>query len=211
MARPKGTRSTDYDAKRAALLDEVERHLVRVAPHRPSFRELAVACNVSLATLRHYFGGRDGLMAAYLDRFGAGGLPYLDYLATTDLGFADSIRDATRFLLLGFTLPELGPRQAVALSEGLAEPATGQAYLRHILEPLIAALAERLDRHVARGEMRPANSRHVATQLISPLFLATLHQNQLGGKTAYPLDLTAFGDETAGAIIRAYAPDPDRN
>jgi len=204
MARPRGTRSIDYDEKRAALLDEVGRHLVSVAPHRPSFRELANACNVSLATLRHYFGSREGLMAAYLDRFGAEGLPYLERLAATELGFEESISDAAAFLLMGFTRSDVGPRQAVALAEGLAEPLAGSEYLRHVLEPLISALAERLDNHIKRGEMRPANSRHVATLLISPLFLATMHQNQLGGRTAYPLDLEQFGRETAGAIIRAY-------
>jgi AcrR family transcriptional regulator len=210
MARPKGTRSPDYDLKRAALLDEVGRHLVLVAPHRPSFRDLASACGVSLATLRHYFRSRDGLMSAYLHRFGAEGLPYLERLAVTDLSFEDSIVDATRFLLTGFTHADVGPQQAVALFEGLSEPATGAAYLGHILEPLITALAERLERHIATGEMRPANSRHVALQLISPLFLATVHQNQLGGRGAYPLDLDALGRETAEAISRAYRNRPGK-
>ncbi len=159
---------------------------------------------MSLATLRHYFGSRDGLIAAYLDRFGAEGLPYLERLAATDLSFEDSVNDAATFLLVGFTRPEVGPRQAVALAEGLAEPVAGPEYLRHVLEPLISALAERLDHHMKRGEMRPAKSRHVATLLIAPLFLATMHQNQLGGRTAFPLDLDEFGRETAAAIICAY-------
>jgi AcrR family transcriptional regulator len=204
MARPKGTRSTDDAAKRATLLDEVGRHLVSVAPHRPSFRELAIACDVSLATPRHYFGSRDGLIAAYLDRFGAEGLPYLERLAVTDLGFEASISDAARFLLEGFTHPDVAPLQAVALSEGLGEPVTGPEYLRHVLEPLISALADRLKHHIDAGEMRPANSRHVATFLLSPLFLAAMHQNQLGGRTIYPLDLDEFGRESTEAIIRAY-------
>ena len=65
MARPRGTRSEDYEAKRAALIAKLRDRLRAPGP-RPSLRELSVAAEVSQPTLRHYFGDREGLVRAVM-------------------------------------------------------------------------------------------------------------------------------------------------
>lgn len=204
MARPRGARSAAYAARQEALLREVSAFLLRAHPARPSFREIAAACGVSQPTLRHYFGNREGLIAAHLARAAREGAPYVAILATTDLPLAESLHEAAMMVLGGFTLPEVGVLQAAALAEGLASAANGPAYLNHVLDPALDALAARLGLHMARGELRQADPRLVATLLLSPIAIAALHQDHLGGRACNPLDLRSVAAEAAEAVLRAY-------
>lgn len=208
MARPKGTKSPNYDARRDGLLARVAAYLVRVYPARPSFREIAAACDVSQPTLRHYFGSREGLIAAHFERYGQQGSPYLARLAVTELPLRASLQEMARTILDGFTKPHVGTSQAVALSEGLAASESGPEYLAHVLEPTLQAVASRLRVHIARGEMRPCDPRFVATLLVSPILVAALHQDHLGGKSCFPLDVQALADESGDAIAQAYGAVP---
>lgn len=204
MARPRGSRSAEYTARRDELLKRVAAFLVAAYPLRPSFREIAAACEVSQPTLRHYFGNRDGLIAAHLARYGDSGAPFLGHLSVTDLPIAASLKEMAHFVLDGFTLPVVGTAQAVALSEGLASAGVGPDYLGHVLEPALQAVAARLRLHIARGEMQDCNTRHVAAIFVAPLFVASLHQHYLGGRACYPLDLPGLADDAAQAVLRAY-------
>ena len=74
-------------------------------------------------------------------------------------------------------------------------------------EPLQA----RLERHIAEGQMRRSDTRAAALMLLSPLLVAVLHQDQLGGRQAHALELHSLAEELAGAFVRAYragAPAP---
>ncbi len=203
MGRPKGTRSENYHQRREALLAKVGGALAAHYPARPSLRELAEAAEVSQPTLRHYFGNREGLIAAHIERFGAGGAPYLEKLRQPEGDLPASLGNAARQITIGLTLPGLATEQAAALGEGLA--GSGPGYIAHVLEPLVEAVRARLSAHIAMGEMRAADTRAVALQLVSPLFLAALHQLHLGGRESHPLDMAALADEVAAGLARAYA------
>lgn len=99
----------------------------------------------------------------------------------------------------------LGDVIAVSLAEGLLDAEVGPAALRHIVDPAVDAFAVRLQDHIDRGEMIAADTRAAALMLFTPLMIAVLHQDQMGGSTCNPLDLERLAEELSSAFLRAYA------
>lgn len=208
MARPKGARDAAYEERRNALLRRITQQLMLRETPRPSFRQLAAAGGVSVTTLRHYFGDRPGLMAAILENYLEAGRRGLEAVAIPTGDLATSVRDYARALLAAMRAPRearLGDVFAVSLAEGLQDGAIGPSTLHYILDPTIEVLQRRLDEHVRRGEMRPCDTRAAALVLLSPLLVAILHQDHLGGRAASPVDLDAAFDSICAAFLRAYA------
>ncbi|TAL36955.1 TetR/AcrR family transcriptional regulator [Phenylobacterium sp.] len=208
MSRPKGARDADYDAKRTGLLRRITARLMRRETARPSFRQLAEAGDVSVPTLRHYFGDRPALIGAILESYLETGRRGLDAVAEPTGSLEKSIRDYCAALLAAMRAPRdvrLGDVFAVSIAEGLLDSEIGPATLRHIIDPSVEVLRKRLDAHVARGEMIETDTRAAALFLISPLLLAILHQDHLGGRETSPVDLPAAFDSICAAFLRAYA------
>lgn len=208
MSRPKGIRDADYEVKRRALLQGMAVRLMSREVAKPSLRDLAAAANVTVPTLQHYFGGRSQVIDAILEeqlRLGAHGLAAQ---ATSDQPFGASMRDYARALVRALGAARdvrLGDLFAVSLAEGMVDPSISASTLRHILDPTIATLQARLGEHIARGEMIQADTRTAALMLMSPLLLASLHQDQLGGAAHDPMALEAMADELSAAFVRAFA------
>ncbi len=102
MGRLKGSRNTAYDVKRAEML---RRMMLRPADRETggaSFRELAAAAGASFSTAQHYFGDREGVVAALLAEQQAQGRVYLEEMAASDAPFPLSVRKAISFVLIGF-------------------------------------------------------------------------------------------------------------
>ena len=208
MSRTKGARDLDHDAKRRNLLEKMTLHLMRREGERASFRDLAAAAGVTGPTLRHYFGDRRAVIGAVLEECLRRGRPGLDSQRSTRLPLDASIRAYAVDLVAALTADKsvrLGDIFALSLAEGLIDPAYGRPALEHILEPTLQVLEARLELHIARGEMRPdTDARAASLQLISPLLLACLHQNQLDGLRVRPLSLDRLVDDTCAAFMRAY-------
>lgn len=208
MPRPKGTRDADYGVKRSELLRGMSLHMMRRESPRPSLRELAVAAGVSVPTLRHYFGARPQVIDAIFEdclRLGRDGL---DAQRQSEKPFDDSIRDYVQALIYAMRAKRdvaLGDLIAVGLGEGLIDKAVSASTLRHILDPTIEALEARLRVHIARGEMIESDVRAAALMLVSPLLLATLHQDQMRGAVKTPIHLEDTGLAIGEAFVRAYA------
>lgn len=208
MSRPKGARDADYDAKRTGLLRRITARMMRRETARPSFRQLAEAGDVSVPTLRHYFGDRPALIGAILENYLETGRRGLDAVAEPTGGLETSIRDYCAALLAAMRAPrevKLGDVFAVSIAEGLLDADIGPATLRHIIDPSVEVLRKRLDAHVARGDMIETDTRAAALFLISPLLLAILHQDHLGGQETSPVDLPKAFDSICAAFLRAYA------
>jgi AcrR family transcriptional regulator len=208
LSRTKGARDLDYDSKRRELLEKMTLQLMRREGERASFRDLAAAAGVSGPTLRHYFGDRRALIGAVLEECLRRGRPGLEAQRSTSLPLAASIRTYCDDLVCALTADKsvrLGDIFALSLAEGLIDPAYGRPALEYILEPTLQVLEARLDLHIARGEMRSdADARTASLQLVSPLLLACLHQNQLDGLQVRPLSLDRLVDDTCAAFMRAY-------
>ena len=208
MPRPKGARDADYDEKRAALLRRMSIRLARRNETHPSLRQLAEAADVTAPTLRHYFGGRDKIVAAVLAEFRRLGEGFIREAAEPKGEFSESVRGFLWSLLQVLQMGPLGAVFAVALVEGLRNDQLGPVSLENVIDPTIDALTRRLEAHQARGEMRPANTRHAAMMLISPVLAANLHQIEMSGRAARPMDLDALAEDVARAFVQAFAAEP---
>jgi AcrR family transcriptional regulator len=207
LARPKGARDADYDEKRTTLLERMIPRVMRREVTRPSLRQLAEAAEVTVPTLRHYFGSRAEVISAVMEAYLGQGTARLRALSEPDGDLDQSVRSFAHGLLAAVQAPRqvlLGDVFAVSLAEGLLDRNIGPSALAFIIDPSVDTLSRRLDAHISRGEMRNCDTRAASLMLLAPLLLATLHQNQMGGRTCNPLDLTAAADELCNAFVRAY-------
>jgi AcrR family transcriptional regulator len=209
VARTKGARNADYDAKRQELLERLLPRFVDRAKGRPSFRQFAAAAGVTMPTLRHYFGDRADVVAAVLQDFHRQANERMEMIAAPAAGFAPSVREYAMAFVAGMQCADgpvrLGDVFAASLSEGLADPEISPIALRYVIDPALEALERRLAVHVARGEMRETDLRAAALMLIAPILVAVLHQDQMRGAASCPMVLNQVADDVAGAFIRAYA------
>ncbi|PTS89270.1 TetR/AcrR family transcriptional regulator [Caulobacter sp. HMWF009] len=207
VSRPRGSRDADHEAKRRDLLGRMATRLMSRTVARPSLRDLAAAAEVSVPTLRHYFGSRQAVVDAVMAECLRRGREGLEALRHSDLPFADSIRLYADSLVRALQAPRdvvLGDVFAVSLAEGVMDPDVGISALNHIIEPTLQVLEARLQVHVQRGEMIPVDVRAAGLMLLSPLLLASLHQNQLQGSHVRPLALEALAAAVSDGFVRAY-------
>lgn len=208
MPRPRGRRNADFDTTRETLLARIHARLESADGPGLSLSEMAVAAEVTLPTLRHYFGDRGGVLQAILERMHREGQVYLREVAAAPLpGLRDSVRGYLEFLAAGLRSGILR-MYAVGATNGMQEAGVARACLSELLEPIINSLEVRLARHQASGEMRVVNVRHAAMALIAPVMIALQHQEELGGRSYRPLELGAFLDDLTDAFVRAHAVDP---
>jgi AcrR family transcriptional regulator len=206
MPRKPGDRNRDFEQKRSTILDRLEERLLRPDGARVTLNEMATVADVSVSSLRHHVGGRPEVWAAMLARYGAKGAPFLKLAAApTDEPLGPSLHRLLELIALGLGGPLL-EILAAGLAAGLREPTVGPAYLDALLEPILQSVEARLGHHVDRGELPPCDLRMAALQLVSPLVLAALHQQGLGGCAVRPLDLDTLVDEQARRFVAAYAP-----
>lgn len=207
MARPRGARDADYEEKRQELLRRMTMRVMRRETARPSFRQLAQAAEVSVPTLRYYFGDRPKVISAILENYLRHGLERLERIAEPAGTFEASIHEFGVSLLQGFRAPRpvrLGDVFAIAIAEGLLDPEIGPSALQFIVDPTIDTLQRRLKAHIARGEMAPVDTRAAALVLVSPLLLTILHQDHMGGAACNPANVADVIDEVCAAFVRAY-------
>lgn len=207
MGRLKGSRNRDYDERRHALAMSVASALVDDTGAPRSVKELASRVSVAVPTLLHYFGDRDGIVKAAFEAVGAEGaarVSLLDELATRPLapaleGFATNLLDAFR----GFGL---GRIFSSALSLSLGHPDLGPQFLKHLLEPTLQHAEQLALALEARGELVVPDVRAFAVTFVSPLVLALLHQDSLGGRHERALNLDAFLKSHLEVVLRGVTP-----
>jgi AcrR family transcriptional regulator len=210
MGRPAGRRNADFAATRETLLDLVRDRLIGVGRADASFREMAAAAEVSVATLRHYFGDRDGLLQALMELHHVRGLEHLRHIATGAHGsLRDSVREALEYVRVGFARGRLGKVFVTGLATGMGHAALGQACLRELVEPTLQAVEARLQHHADAGQLQVADVRQAALMLFAPVLVALLHQEELGGAAYRPLDLGAFLDAQADSFVAAHGTEDE--
>jgi AcrR family transcriptional regulator len=212
VGRPIGSKHPDYARKRAALAEAALPRLLADAGET-SLNELAAAIGVSVPTLKHYFGDRAGLVAAAWRRLAELARPHLRDAETPSADDLEtSLRDFLRALLAAWRAFGVGRVFSVGLAAGLHDAAVGPAYLDGVLEPTLQALERRLRRHAERGQLRVRADdgdglRAAALVLLSPVVLALIHQDALGGASCRALDVEAFVDFHLAGFIRAHGRD----
>jgi AcrR family transcriptional regulator len=209
MARPLGARNAQFDQRRNALISKARERLALQTGEPPSFRELALAAGVSVATLRHYFGSREALLKAVFAHYLREGQRHLERtrnVESLEVDLESGLKDFLQRVVRGWTEGFVGTLHRIGLAEGLRDRSTALDYLQDVLEPTLQALEVRLTAHVNDGALVECDTRHAALMLLSPLMLALLHQHDLGGTRCRPLSLPALIDEHLRIFLRAYRP-----
>ena len=208
MGRTRGSKNPDHDEKRRALSAAVIPRLLELGP-AASLRDLAAAAGVSVPTLRHYFEDRDGVVAAAMGEMLRQGRPHLEATAKPRRGgLRPSLVAMMRSVLEGWRRFGVGRIYGAGLALGLHDPVLGPAYVSQLLEPLLQAVEARLEQHRCWGELGEHDVRFAALALVSPVVLALLHQDGLGGQACRPLDVDAFVRTHVDAFVRAYGRPP---
>lgn len=202
--RSKGARNARFDERRAELLARLKARLSQRGAMRPTLRELATAAGCSVSTLNHYFGRRDDIVLAVFQESGQRGQGQFQATRIPGPEFESSVREAAALSWTVLTRHGVAGVLAMGMVEGMRDDLLGPAFIDTMFEPFVIALTERLDAHVARGEMRPVDTRMAALALASPLLMGALHQGELGGAARYPLDGEAFLDHVVQGFVRAY-------
>lgn len=206
MGRPPGRKNSDYESSRDTLVECLIPRLMEADGATASMRQLASAARVSVSTLRHYFGDREGLLEAALTTMKEQAERYLVEAATAPpVDLRTSLEVFSRRLLIGWR-HGVNRIHAMGLAAGLQHERMGPAYVDQTLEPTLQALEERLRQHMARGDMAPAHPRNAALTFLSPLLMALLHQDSLFGVRCRPLDLDLFLQDHLDHFVAAWGP-----
>lgn len=207
MGRPSGSRNERYDDRREALARSVIPRLIADDGPRASLADLAVAAGVSVATLKHYFGDRSGVVVAALRLLGAQGTPWFDSIkqpSSPDL--TTSLLDVATALSMAWSRCGVGRVFGAALAIGIHDAEAGPGTVDGVLEPVIQALEARLGVHAAAGTLKPGGDelRLAALAFVSPLLVALLHQHELSGAACRPLDIPHFIAHHVARFVRAW-------
>jgi AcrR family transcriptional regulator len=206
MARTAGARNSDYAERRNSLIIKARERLQLQSGSPPSFRELALACGVSVPTLRHYFANREELIRGIFAYYLLGAERHLARASSAESGdLATVLKGVMSRIVVGWTQGNVGALHRIGLSEGLRNPATALHYLMDVLEPTLQALETRLESYRESGIIRAdTQTRHAALALVAPLVLALLHQVDLGGTRCRPLGLPELIEQHVSMFVRAY-------
>lgn len=212
MGRPPGARNQDYDATRKSLAAKVLAAVVRRGA-QASLHELAREADVSIPTLKHYFGDRSGAVAEALRSAREQGEPYLATIANPGpLDLESSLMNVGAALAWSWVPAGVGRMFTSGMSAAMFDDTAGPGYLDGILEPTILAMEERLRVHARRGEiaLEPDDELAVRTAsltFLSPIILALIHQHGLSGTRCRPLPIEKFLELHVKAFVRAHRPE----
>ncbi len=206
MARTRGSLDEDHKVKRSALINHMIDRLARAGETKPSLRQLAEAAEVSVPTLRHYFGDRNGIVEAVFAEWHARGAPFLAMAASPSGPLAQSLGDYLAMFVMANRDFGFAKILAVGLIEGLLHDAHGPVFLEGALDPMLDALEDRLRAHQQHGEIRAdVDLRFASLSLLSPVLLLSLHQMQLFGAKHRPADVDQLVAHQVAMFVRAFA------
>lgn len=206
MGRKRGSLDEDHQAKRAALINHMIERLSRSGETKPSLRQLAEAAEVSVPTLRHYFGDRDGIIEAVFAEWHARGKPFLAIAAMPSGPLGKSLQDYLTMFVMANRDFGFAKILAVGLIEGLLHAAHGPVFLENALDPMLDALEARIRAHQHRGDILPEiDPRFASLSLVGPVLLLCLHQFQLFGAGHKPADVDQLVAHQVAMFVRAFA------
>lgn len=196
-----------YEDQRAALARRVREALAGELGPGASLRALAGAAGTSVATLKHYFGDRDGLLQGVMESARADAAPYLAMAAQVRPGdVRGSLQHFLRGLCRAWTRHGVGPMYGATLALGLGSRAVGPSFVSHVLEPLLQAGEALLRQLEEQGALTLPDVRAASLALLAPVVFALLHQDNLAGARCRPLDLPRFLEAHVDAFLRSFQP-----
>ncbi len=215
MGRPAGVRNHDYQATREAIARKALGAVLEQGA-QASLHDLARAAEVSISTLRHYFGDRSSVVAEALRTVKRDAARYIASMADPgDLGFVASFAKLARDLAGVWVPAGVGRVFTAGMGAGLFDETAGPGYLDGVLEPAVLATEERLRVHARRGEADldaddDLAVRTAALAFLSPLLVALIHQHGLSGTRCRPLAIDAFVEAYVARFAKAYEKNEEK-
>ena len=169
-------------------------------------RELAQTAGVSVPTMRHYFGDRDGVIAAALGTMKDVGRFHQNRAATEnlDLPLEESLLWVLKQFAKGW-VGGVGQLMTAGILIGANSETLGPAFVEATLEPSLEAFERRIANMQQLSQIQPdADPRVAALALVCPVFMGLLHQIQLRGSTCRELNLDAFMAEHVVRFARGW-------
>ncbi|WP_433931533.1 hypothetical protein AB3662_44825 [Sorangium cellulosum] len=209
MGRRAGARNQDYEATREVIARKVLGAVVRRGA-QASLHDLAREAEVSIPTIKHYFGDRSGAVAEALRTVRTSAAQYIATVAEPgDLGLRESLIGLGSSLAAAWVPTGVGQLFSAGMAAGLFDAVAGPGYLDGVLEPTVRAMEERLRVHARRGEARldpedELSVRTAALAFLSPLLVALIHQHGLSGTTCRPLPMQPFLEKLVDGFVAAY-------
>jgi AcrR family transcriptional regulator len=212
VARRPGSKNKDYEETRVAMAAHFAQALVGPDGQAATLEGLARAAGVSVPTVRHYFGDRDGAFRAALAAVRAQGAARLREMGDPgERSAEDAIVSLAIAVPVAWRRFGLGQVMAGGLALGMFSETRGPTYLEELLEPFLQAAEALLSELVRRGRLAPLDARATALSLLAPIVFALLHQDHLGGIEARPLDVDAFARAHAALVLRGLGVEPRRS
>lgn len=193
--KPKGTRNREYEDKRSKLLTSAGLIFLKEPTVKQSLRQIAEGVGVTIPTLNHYFGGRDGVISAYLEFTWQSAHWHLLDAAEPKGDLGACIRLKLENLRDAFCHYGLEQLHIFGITEGLGNSSLGPAYLNFFLEPTLQAAEAWMAHYQKKGEIsKDIDLRFAALTLYAPLLTLLMHQNHLGGKLVRFVEIDLFID-----------------
>ncbi|MBC7996416.1 MAG: TetR/AcrR family transcriptional regulator [Leptolyngbya sp.] len=203
VGKPKGSRSKDYDDKRKELLVRAGRLFLKVPTEKLSLRQIAEGVGVTIPTLNHYFGGREGIITAFLEHTWQSAQYHLNEAAQPTGELADCIRSKLTNVVDAMLNYELEKLHIFGMTEGLGNKILGPAYLNFFLEPTLQACEKWLKYYQLDGSVdADVELRFAAVALYSPLLILLMHQNQLGGSAVREASIDQFIEQHSKNFLK---------
>lgn len=207
MGRARGSPNANHEDKRLAMCRAMVPALLTKG--RPAtLKELAEAADVSVPTLRHYFGDRDEVVQAILEQAHEDAAPHLAF-GDVERPVDEAVAAHLMSLVDGWRGSPLRSLVLGSITGGIDHPVLGPATVTHVLEPTTQSLEARLRHYQATGVLSAElDPRHGALALLGPVILALLHQDDLSGARCRPLDVAPFIEDLVAAFVRAHSDQP---
>lgn len=201
--KPKGSRSKDYDDKRQKLLINAGQLFLEVPTQRLSLRQIADGLGVTIPTLNHYFGGREGIITAFLEHTWQSAQCHLNDAAQPAGELQDCLRSKLTNVVDAMRNYGLEKLHIFGMTEGLGDKILGPAYLNFFLEPTLQACEKWLKYYQLDGSVdADVELRFAAVALYSPLLILLMHQNQLGGLAVREASIEQFIDQHSKNFLK---------
>ena len=181
MARPEGSRNAGYHKERRRLARLILQKVTSPNGTHTSLRALAIHCDISAPTLRHYFKNRAGAITAALEQALDDWSSDLMSWSQDDLGDVEaSLHAFLSALAKRWTTSNFGNIVSSGLAIGLSYEAQRSVVNRYIHAPLFEVASKRITMHQESGELVDSlDSALGARILIAPMILALIERHQI--------------------------------
>ena len=191
MARPAGVKNQDYKAKRAALVEAATAFVLQEDVLLPSFRQIAIATGTSEPTLKHYFKSRSGLVIAIIEHINQMSDPMRALLRRSFPSIEEALRDYQALAQRISRDARFMRGHIFGIRESLVDNDVFAAYVTNLVEPGVAAFAERIVKSPG-GPVNYSTARTAASMIFANVLFVGARDHLLGSKDpgANTLDLS---------------------